>query len=381
MKKSLTLAICLFSLSATAQMNTSSVSLENIRLDKIKKYIQPDLFYTHDYLSNTGGEKSGPRNVGALDLYLDSDLSRYSSIRGDLRIHYTHISAPDSRGVPGDTQATSNIEAPGQIDRLTDLYYQHHFSNTQALLIGIHDISTEFNITDSSLNFLNGSFGTGTEFAMAGPNGPSIYPLSAVGIRHLGQFNENWSLRSGLYDANPGDESTYRSLHSDIGSQDGFLLISELNFKNEAGKWVLGGWGITKNQDFVADEEEESPRQGAAYGAYSLYEQSLGHSSAAFIRYGFANEKVTSVKSNTALGFIHKGILQRKNNQDEIGLGLTQVDFSQDLLSETAYELYYQFEPMRSIILRPDLQFVHHPSGSDEIKDAWVMGLRTVVNI
>lgn len=347
----------------------------------MRRYLQPDLFYTHDYLSNTGGEKAGPRNVGALDLYIDSDLSKYSTVKGDIRIHYTHISSPDTRGVPGDTQATSNIEAPGQIDRLTDLYYQHHLSDTQAVLLGIHDISTEFNITDSSLNFLNGSFGTGTEFAMAGPNGPSIYPLSTVGIRHLGQLNKNWSLRSGVYDANPGDESTYRSLHSDIGNQNGFLLISELAYKSDERKLVLAGWGNTKKQDFIEDEEAEAPRTGSSYGVYSLYEQSLGHSTAAFVRYGFANEKVTRVKSNTAFGLIQKGILQRKNNQDEIGLGLTQIDFSQDLSNETAYELYYQFEPLSSIILRPDVQLIKSPSGSNETQDAWVMGLRTVVNI
>lgn len=381
MKKSLSLALTLFAVTAQAQMNTSSVSIENIHLNKLKKYIQPDFFYTHDYLSNTGGEKAGPRNVGAIDMYLDSDLSKYSSIRGDLRIHYTHINQPDNRGNPGDTQGTSNIQAPEQIDRLTDLYYQHHLSDTQALLVGIHDISTEFNITDSSLNFLNGSFGTGTEFASAGPNGPSIYPLSAVGIRHLGQINNEWSVRSGLYDANPGDASTYRSLHSDVGNQNGYLLLSELAFKTEERKWVLGGWGLTKKQDFIEDEEAESPRTGSSYGAYSLYEQKIGQSSAAFFRYGFANEKVTSVKSNSALGIIHKGLIQRKRAQDEIGLGLTQIDFAQDLSNETAFELYYQFEPVSAIILRPDVQFVKNPSGSNEIDDAWVMGLRTIVNI
>jgi len=381
MNKILFLAVLISTLPAFAQTNYSQSSLDLSSLKKLKRYIQPDLFYTHDYLSNTGGEKAGPRNVGALDLYIDSDLSRYSAIRGDIRIHYTHINAPDTRGIPGDTQATSNIEAPGQIDRLTDLYYQHHLTDTQAILIGIHDISTEFNITDSSLNFLNGSFGTGTEFAMAGPNGPSIYPLSTVGIRHLGQFNQNWSLRSGLYDANPGDESTYRSFHSDIGAQNGYLLISELSYKEDERKWVIGGWGITKNQDFIADEEADDPRTGTPYGGYSLYEEALGHSTLAFVRYGLANGEVSSVKSNAAFGIVQKGLLQRKKNQDEIGLGLTQVDFSIEARNETAYEIYYQFEPMSSVILRPDVQFVQNPSGSKEIDDAWVMGLRTVVNI
>lgn len=379
MKNILASAILVSSFSASAQTNFSQSTIELPSLESIRRYVQPDFFYTHDYLSNTGGERSGPRNVGAIDLYLDTDLSRFTTIRGDLRIHYTHISAPDTRGVPGDTQATSNIEAPGQIDRLTDLYYQHHFGETQSVLVGIHDISSEFNITDSSLNFLNGSFGTGTEFAVAGPNGPSIYPLSALGLRHIGKINEIWSIRSGLYDADPGDETTYRSLHSDVGNQQGYLLISELSLKTEERKWVLGGWGITKKQDSLGDEDSRTT--GRSLGTYSLYEQNLGVSSAVFARYGLANGSVSAVKSNAALGFVHRGLLQRKTSQDELGIGLTQIDFSQEIKNETAYELYYQFRPVSSLILRPDVQFVKNPSGSEEIADAWVLGLRTVVNI
>lgn len=357
--------------------------------DKINHYLDFDLFYTHDFISNTGGVKSGPRNIGALDVYLESDLSKFSAIKGEFTFHYLHINKTDTRGNIGDAQIASNIDMPHQVDRVPDLWYQHHWSEKFKTLIGLHDISMEFNITTSSLNFLNSSFGTGAEFALTGINGPSIYPLTSLGVRAFYQFNDSLSLRSGLYDADPGSPETYRSFHSDVGSHESYLHISELAHQDKKEKAAIGGWNLTRVQDKLDGENHAT-----SFGAYGIYEKELTSHLWTFFRYGWANPLVSIVQSNLATGVIYKGIFQNETFLDEVGVGMTSAHFSRHHLNhleaeensstssdETAYEAYYQFRPTGILSLRPDVQYIKNPAGLDSIEDAWAVGFRTVIQI
>lgn len=366
----------LLSLSAWGQSNTSSIDLPSFKWKRLKDYVSADLFYTHDYVSNTGGEKAGPRNIGALDIYFESDMSKYSSVPGQLMFHFIHINQNDNRGVIGDAQAASNIDMPEQVDRVVDLWYQHNWSDKFNTLVGLHDISMEFNVTESSLSFVNSSFGTSAELALAMP---SLYPITSLGARAHYMFNDELSLRTGIYDSNPGDETTYRSFHSDVGNNEGYMHISELAHQNDNQKAALGGWNHTKKQTNLSEKAEAS-----SYGTYALYERKLGHSLWAFARMGWANPEVSAIHTNAASGISFKGLFQRKKSQDEIGFGATRVHFSRmtdATEDETAYETYYNFKPLKILSLRPDVQYIMRPSGLAEIKDAWAFGIRSVVEL
>jgi porin len=93
-------------------------------------------------------------------------------------------------------------------------------------------------------------------------------------------------------------------------------------------------------------------------------------------------------------GVVYRGIFQRKKTNDEAGIGVSQVHFSRQHLknvaieeessttsTETAFEAYYQFKPMKPLSLRPDVQYITHPSGIKNLKNVWAVGLRTVVEI
>ena len=279
--KTLGLALVFSASFAQGQSNTSSVELPNFSLERLKNYISADLFYTHDYISNTGGAKAGPRNLGALDLYIESDLSKYSAVQGEMQFHYLHVNQNDSRGGIGDSQAASNIDMPTQVDRMVDVWYQHNFSDNLNVKVGIQDISMEYDITESSLSFLNSSFGTGPEISMSGPSGASVWPITGLGIRSLYNFTDELSLRSGIFDANPGGQETYRSFHSDIGNNEGFLHISELAHKNDNRK--IGGavWNYSKNQEKLSGNNSET-----SFGTYAIFEQKINHSLRTFFRAG-----------------------------------------------------------------------------------------------
>jgi len=368
------------------QSNSSSFELPSFKFDRLKDYVSADLFYTHDFVSNTGGVKSGPRNIGALDIYIESDLSKYSEVQGEFMAHYIHINQNDTRASIGDAQGASNIDMPEQIDRVVDLWYQQNWNDQFKTLVGLHDISMEFNVTESSLSFLNSSFGTSAELSLAGP---SLYPVTSLGTRSQYSFNDELSLKTGLYDANVGDEKTYRSFHSDIGNHEGYMHISELAHQKDDQKMALAGWNFTKSHEKLGENGRSN-----SYGTYAMYEKKFGYNTWAFARYGWANPLVSAIQSNISTGVTYRGIFQRKKTNDEAGVGLSQVHFSRQHLKniaaeensgttskETAYEAYYQFKPMKILSLRPDVQYITNPSGLNNIKDAWAVGLRSVVEL
>lgn len=394
MNKSLNLALIsilglILSVPAFGQSHSSLADVSINALQTYKRYVRTDLFYTHDYISNTGGAKAGPRNIGALDIYFESDFSKFSSLQGQVQFHYIHIHHNDQRGAIGDIQFASNIDVPVQVDRVGDLWYQQNWSDHFNTLVGFHDISMEFDITESSLTFLNSSFGTDAGLAYAGTDGPSIYPITSLGTRSLYHFSEELSIRVGLYDANPGGEDSYRSFHSDVGAQNGLLHISELAYQDDDQKIGLGGWNHSKEQAKIGTDETTTH-----FGSYSFFERKLSHSLRGFIRYGWSNPLANIIQSNTAFGMTYRGLFQRKKTNDEMGIGLTNAHFSHQYIkqlgideesetnsSETAYELFYQFKPIKHLSLRPDVQYITTPSGLKNFRNAWATGIRSVIEI
>jgi len=363
----------------------SLLSIENLqlnRLEKLRQYLSPELYYTHDYISNTGGIKSGPRNIGAIDFYLESELKKFSSIDGEFRIHYIHINQNDQRGAVGDYQYASNIDMPVQVDRLGDFWYQQNWENLD-LLIGIHDFNTEFNYTENALQFLNTSFGIAADISMSGKHGASVYPLSTPGIRARLHFNEELSFLSGVYHANVGDFDTYRKVQLAFGGPDGFMHINELIHGKRGNTTTLGFWHYTTPQ------EQYMSGKATSYGLYGNLERKLKYAIRTFIRYSLSNPKVNDVQSNLATGITYRGLFQRKRNEDEVGLGLTTVHFSSGYLKENdfqnsdeiAYEAYYDFRVSKLLNLRPDVQFIQNPSGNQNIKNAWAIGFRSVIKL
>ncbi len=394
MKKYIITNFAFFSIFMTTHSwGQSILSFSDLKIHKLEQIVKStdfEMFYTNDYLSNTGGEKAGPRNIGALDLYLTTEFKKFSTIDGEMMIHFTHIDGQNTNGAVGDTQGTSNIEMPVQIDRFTDLWYQHSWSPRVKSLFGLHDLSSEFNVTESTLNFINSAFGTSTEIALSGTAGSSLYPITSVGLRNSFQFTEEVKLLAAIYDANPGDETTYRSFHSDIGNTEGYMLISEASYETVTQKFAIGGWSHTNKVSKYLDESEKS----TSSGTYAIYQRSLGPNVWAFLRYGWANPKVSMIQSNAVAGAVYRGIFQKKKFEDEIGIGASSAKFSGNHrkseenfvsqgspLAETVYEAYYQFKPMNNLQLRPDVQYIQNPTGLNNLNDAWSFGFRSVIQI
>lgn len=379
------LALIITLLSFTYAWSQINISIGDLNFSQPKAHhLQPELVATYDYMVNSGGESSVPKNIGALEFILQSDLSKFSSLDGHFKFHYGHLERFGNEGSIGDAQMASNIDVSTQADRMIDLWYEHQWTSSTSTLIGLHDISSEFNVTDSSLNFLNASFGTSAELSSSGHNGPSVYPYASVGIRVFHEFSSSLSYRGGAYDGDPGPHETHSALHSDISGEEGCFFIQEIAHTNKKQKKAFGVWNYTsprkKNQN---DADKDS-----SYGAYYVFESNLTDSLAIFTRYGWSNPNVALIHSNLVVGGTYKGLFQTRKSMDEIGLGFTHIHFSRVNMrinnissSELTSEAYYQINISPIVTIRPDTQYIKCPSGSKELKSAWVWALRTIIQL
>lgn len=380
---------------AQGGLNTSQFEFDQSSTLKIFKNVESNLLFTNDFQSNQKAVGKKDSNISAIELFLSSDLNKSSNIDGNLNIHFVHVGGNNPADRVNDIQMTSNISAPKTINRLTDFWYEQNIGEKNKLLFGVHDISSEFYVTDNSLNFTHASFGTGAELSSSGVHGPSLYPVTTIGLRHQLQLSKKFSLKSAVYDADPGEDVS-KAISYKYNHEEGIFFISEVNHTNSNHKSGLAFWSYDKKQSHI-----ESPdfRSTKSFGAYSFHEQNFSDRLSAFARLGWANPIATAIKNNFSTGVVYREIFQN-DLKDEIGLGFTVAQFSNQYLrnakaelesleedatslkkDESAIELYYQTTPIKTLSLRPDFQYVKNPSGNSTNPDAVVVGLRAQINI
>ncbi len=81
----------------------------------------------------------------------------------------------------GDLQTASNIEAPDHF-LLQEAWYEQQFADGMlSLLFGLHDLNSEFYVSDYGSLFLNSSFGIGPDMTVNVPL--SIFPRAGLAVR------------------------------------------------------------------------------------------------------------------------------------------------------------------------------------------------------
>lgn len=290
----------------------------------------------------------------------------------------------------GDYQGTTNIETSVDAAKLYEAWAQQIlFEERFSVLFGLHDLNSEFYVTDASSLFLNASFGIGRELSQTGLNGPSIFPNTSLALRLRAEPTKSFYLQTAAFGALPGDPDHPSATSLAIHPEDGFLLITEAGYlphaenANIAGKIAIGTWAYTRTFDNL--DTTASP--ATSYGSYLLLNQNFSRSFAAFFRTGIASGAVNKATMGLETGVVLKGLLPFRP-KDSLGLGLAHTSFGQsyrDLQvaagtpipqSENTYELNYRIEVMPGLAVQPDLQYVEHPAQSVENESAWVGAVR-----
>lgn len=355
--------------------------------------IEVGLYYSGEGVVNAdGGVAFGGTYMGKATAALDLDLEKLMGMSG--WTFHTSAIAMHGRGpsfLTGDAQWTSNIEATPAV-RLYDVWLQKQFTESgSSLLFGLYDWNSEFNITDSSVTFLNSSFGEGLELTQSPMNGtiiPSTYPNTTLGVRAMVNASEGYYLGAAVVDGVAGDPNDPLGAHIILGADDGLFVGTEFGYKTPEDskeevheKWVVGFWAYTQAVDTILTAETASPVKAVDYGAYLLGERTVTGNLTAFARIGWANPDVNQITASLATGLLWDKV-SGKDASDQIGLGLSTVWNGAAYMqyqdgqgaptgqTETALEVFYRFEAAPGLTIQPDLQYVIKPSMDPSLKDA-----------
>lgn len=324
-----------------------------------------------------------------MDLIADLDLERIVGWRGAIA-HFDVLN--NSGGIPNDDAGTlqgiDNIEVPSQRLRLFEAWLEQGWGNS-SLRAGLYDLNSEFYSNDAAGMLVAPAFGIGSEVAATGPNGPSIFPSTALALRYQHAWESGAFLRVAAINANAGVIGDPGGV--DISFDSGALVIAEAGVEGER-KLAAGVWRYTERQDNVRD-----PNMDIAQGVYVLMEQPLNdpdgaRAVTAFARAGVSDGETTPFQGGWQAGFlvervfagrpesvfsigVNQGVISDGYRRNELDAGVPLAR------SEFQVEVTYADKIAPNVTLQPDVQWVRNPGGDRSVDDALILGLRVSVEL
>jgi porin len=335
---------------------------------------------TVDFLQNTRGGISvggGVNNKLAVAATADGDGFGRPGFKAHLQIFNTNegkFSAERS----GDLQLVSNIEAP-QSTRLFAAWVEQRFGDVNGVRFGLMDVNIDFDSIAPAGLFLNSSHGIGIDFSQTGP---SIYPVSALGLRGIWAPSEQLTLTAAVFDGVSGDGNRpHDFVHVKVGGDEGALLIGQADWRlSQETQISIGGWRNTTVFNRLDPALGSQRGQGGVYGSIQG-PVPIGQGVSGWLRLGVADSRVNEVGSYIGAGLVKSAPFGRKGDQVGIAMARAQVGGPARRLiglpdAETSIEATYAFAVNDSLALQPDVQYIIHPASASNLKDALVVGLR-----
>jgi len=347
--------------------------------------------YTGDLRRNTtGGLAVGTAYSDLLDLGATWTSDKlFSDSRLTTNLSVMHVGGDEISGeFVGDLHGVNNIEAPDAW-HLYEFWSEFSFGGrgNTSLRLGMLDINADFDVPVTSGLFVGSPHGIGTEFSQTGGNGPSVWPVTGLGIRVAGEWSDSLRWRVGAFEGTPGDgdETTFAAF--DVARGEGSLLIGELEYASDrVNKISFGLWSYTADFDRLDAGQTTGNR-----GAYALVDLPLANLGTAEVdgslRVGVADARFNAVDEFAAATVVVSHPFAARPD-DAFGFAVA-YGATGDLYravqslagvpaaaAETSFELTY-FAPISGwLALAPSVQFVHSPGADLAMRDAWVVGLR-----
>ncbi|AQR73535.1 carbohydrate porin [Sphingomonas sp. LM7] len=348
--------------------------------------------YVMDMIAiGAGGRPAKVYWLDNLDLTADLELEKLAGWNGatmhvDVLVNMGGM--PNDRA--GTLQGVDNIEVASHRLRLLEAWIEQKIGERSTLRAGLYDLNSEFYSNDSAGLLLAPAFGVGSEIAATGPNGPSIFPSTALAVRIDHQFGSGGFVRGAVLNAaartlgDPGGVN--------LTFDDGALLVTEAGVAGSGGKVAIGAWGYTQRQDDVfALDASGDPLQRHARGAYFVAERPFTdpegpRAVAGFVRAGLSDGKTTPFKGGWQAGVL-VGKLWEGRDDSQVSIGFNQAllsdgyrqvlrgDGTRAAAAESAIEVTYS-DRIGPLTLQPDLQLVFDAGGNADAKQVIVGGLR-----
>jgi len=334
--------------------------------------ISIDLTYAGESVRNFSGgafNRSGTIYHDNLDLTLTADSEKLGLWPGGTWLIYglrNHGGDP-SASLIGDVQTASNIEAPNQFIVYEAWYEQQWQDGRLSVLGGLHNLNSDFYVSEYGSLFINSSFGIGP--GVSGNVAASIFPKAGLGLRVRIRPAEPAYFQAAVYD---GDPATRK-----LSAAEGRMLIAETGFTTNSGSYKIGGWRHTAQHVFAGRNFSGD------YGAYGVVDQPLytfdgGAKIGLFMQYGWVPAERNQITRYVG-GGLHVQALMPGRNEDELGLAFARVDTH--LNAETTLELTYRMLLTPWLSLQPSFQWIDNPGGDAAVRSAKVGLLRFVLSL
>jgi len=369
-----------------------------------------NLEYTGDYMANlSGGAQRGQVFLGNLDATLELDGSRLWGTEGSRVFLYgLGNQGGEPSGLVGDAQGVNNIEANNTF-RLYEAWIEQSFaSSTASILAGLLDVNAEFDAIGTAGLFIHPSHGIGPDFSQSGENGPSIFPVTSLGIRARWVPRPNVFVQSAVLDGVSGNPDRPNGTRIKFGEGDGLLIVSEIGYlRGRQDAWIsrtdedgqelkamLGFWTYTSKTATIL----EGP-QSNNWGAYGLVESSLyqeqgnaGQGLSAWIRTGIARSSINRFGTYLGTGAVYTGLFNGRD-EDQIGLALAMAFNTEDYqesqddlgLQTTSAEHNIEFSYLSILTERVsvifDIQYVINPNTDPNLSNAFVGAMRWGISL
>lgn len=245
-------------------------------------------------------------------------------------------------------------------------------------------------------------------------------PIGQWGTRLKYTSRQGVYIQAGAFQYNPAYSTRHGSFELDGTGHKGYMYVAEVGYLPTFGKnalpgaWRLGFWYNTALAKDVLNDDNGKPyvlsahparEHSGRYGSYVSVRQQVtgtGHGTqrglSLFWHLAVNDKDTATLDYQTQLGAIYKGPFTSRP-EDFIGLGVSKMHTNSRLTrraqllnqkkgisdydnpaytpvrhAEYAAELHYSAKLTPWLTLRPNLQYLLHPGGVEEIKHAWVLG-------
>jgi len=229
--------------------------------------------YTLDGAANfSGGYKTGAKALGMVDFALSINTKELGLWKGGTlyaQFENTHGGTP-SGDLVGDFQAFDNIEN-GNASYLYMLWYKQKLG-ILSIILGVHDLNSEFVASEYGGNFINSSFGI---MPTASLNFPvSIFPKNALGAILQCDITEKINFQTALYDGDPGslDVDMYNTKWT-LSKDEGVLSVSELRYSSEKDEQTNSSYKlgfIYHSGEFVSLKDTNVAKKGNCTSSFCI---------------------------------------------------------------------------------------------------------------
>ncbi|WEK43382.1 MAG: carbohydrate porin [Candidatus Sphingomonas colombiensis] len=285
-----------------------------------------------------------------------------------------------------DIQIADAIDAL-PITRLFEAWAEKKFGNEDrsvAVKLGLMDLNTDLDSISATGLFLNSSHGVGAELARSGVNGPSVYPVSAFGVRINVAPSKKWAVRYALLDGVAGDPARPRAfVVARLAQKDGTLSIGELDYRpNDTTHVAIGAWRYSEPAPTL-----DATGRARSQGAYGEIEGEFWKGVNGWLRVGFARGSVQQVRAYVGTGIMFKGLVAGRP-ADGFGIAVARA-WNSDAArvathvarAETSIETTYQIKVSSLISIQPDFQYIFDPSLSSGTPNVIALGVRVIMSL